>query len=130
MKIFITTILLLFGTIFLNPLYAQNEADDEYNIDVSETEDGYITDPFNNGHRSAPMLTPCTISYRNGVTIFSIEGTVNIVSYEIWGIDGEICLGVYNDERLFLDVLYSNKGEYIVVFTTADKKYKGYIWLQ
>ncbi|MDE6642615.1 MAG: hypothetical protein K2K27_00745 [Muribaculaceae bacterium] len=130
MKIFITTILLLFGTIFLNPLYAHNEADDEYNIEVSETEDGYITDPFNNGHRSAPMLTPCTISYRNGVTIFSIEGTVNIVSYEIWNVNGETCHGVYPAERQFINALFANKGEYIVVFTTTDKKYTGYIWLE
>ena len=130
MKIFITTILLLFGTIFLNPLYAHNEADDEYNIEVSETEDGYITDPFNNGHRSAPMLTPCTISYRNGVTIYSDEGTVDIVSYEIWSDDGEACLGTFSDERQFINALFANKGEYIVVFTTIDKKYTGYIWLE
>ena len=132
MKALITSLILLGWITVMSPvnLYADNGAEEDYDIELTESDDDYISDPFKNGHRSAPMLTPCTISYRSGVTIFSIEETVNIVLYEIWGVDGETCLGVYNDERMFLDVLYSNKGEYIVLFTTADKKYKGYIWLQ
>ena len=132
MKALTTSLILLGWITVMSPvnLYADNGAEEDYDIELTESDDDYISDPFKNGHRSAPMLMPCTISYRNGVTIFSIEGTVNIVSYEIWGVDGETCLGVYNDERMFLDALYSSKGEYIVVFTTADKKYKGYIWLE
>ena len=133
MKALITSLILLVWITVVAPvnLYADNGSDDDYDIELTESsnDDEVITDPKNKGNRSAPMLTSCTISYRNGVTIFSIEGSVNIVSYEIWDIDGETCLGISNDERMFLDALYSNKGEYIVVFTTADKKYMGCIWL-
>ena len=133
MKALITSLILLGWITVMAPvnLYADNGAEEDYDVELTESDnnDVVIRDPQNKGHRSAPMLTSCTISYRNGVTIFSIEGTVGIVSYEIWGVDGETCLGVYNDERMFLDALYSSKGEYIVVFTTADKKYMGCIWL-
>ena len=111
---------------------AGNGIDEDYDVELTEsdTDDEEIKDLPNKGKRTTPIFTPCTINYINGVTIFSIEGTVNIVSYEIWGIDGETCLGVYNDERMFLYALYSNKGEYIVVFKTNNKKYTGYIWLE
>ena len=132
MKTYAISILLLFGLIFSMPIYADNGCDEDYDIELTES-DGNDTRPLPSepkGKRSLPILIQCNISNINGVTIFSIEETVNIVSYEIWGIDGETCLGVYNDERMFLDALYSDKGEYIVVFNTADKKYKGYIWLE
>ena len=130
MKTYAISILLLFGLIFSMPIYADNGCDEDYDIELTESDDDSRIRPADpKGKRSAPMLTQCTISYNNGVTIHSEDGTIDIISYEIWGIDGETCLGVYNDERMFLDALYSSKGEYIVVFTTADKKYTGYIWL-
>ena len=106
--------------------------DDDYDISLTEEDDDGNRENKGEqkGHRSAPMLTPCTISHVNGVTIFSVAGQVEILSYEIWATDGNTCLGVYGDERMFLDALYADNGEYMVVFTTADKKYKGYIWLQ
>ena len=111
------------------PIYADNGCDEDYDIELTESDDDSRTRPTDpKGKRSAPMLTQCTISYNNGVTVYS-EEAVDIVSYEIWGIDGETCLGVYGNERQFLDALYSNKGEYIVVFTAINKKYKGFIWL-
>lgn len=106
--------------------------DDDYDITLTEDSDGSNVndDEQRKGHRSAPMLTACTISYVNGVKIHSASGSIEIVTYEIWDIDGAACLGIYNDERSFLNVLYGDKGEYMVIFTTTDKKYKGYIWLQ
>ena len=108
--------------------------DDDYDISLTEVDDdgddNVKNDDKHGGHRSAPMLTPCTISHVNGVTIFSVAGQVEILSYEIWATDSDTCLGVYGDERMFLDALYADNGEYMVVFTTADKKYKGYIWIQ
>ena len=106
--------------------------DDDYDISLTEEDDDGNRENKGEqkGHRSAPMLTPCTISYVNGVTIFSVAGQVEILSYEIWATDSDTCLGVYGDERMFLDALYADNGEYMVVFTTADKKYKGYIWIQ
>lgn len=108
-------------------LRADNE---DYDLPLVDESDDNVENKDKSGHRSAPILTPCTISYNNGVTIYSDEGPVDIVSYEIRDINSETCLGVYADERQFLDTLYSNKGEYIVVFTTINKKYKGYIWLK
>lgn len=106
--------------------------DDDYDISLTEEDDDGNRENKGEqkGHRSAPMLTPCTISHVNGVTIFSVAGQVEILSYEIWATDSDTCLGVYGDERMFLDALYADNGEYMVVFTTADKKYKGYIWIQ
>lgn len=129
----ILAILLLLGTSFFTPVLADDTNDEDYDIDLTETDgddDEYIRNLANKGHRSAPMLTPCTISYVNGVTIFATSGPVEILSYEIWDADGETCIGVYGSERVFLDVLYAVEGEYMVVFTTPGKIYKGYIWLQ
>ena len=112
-------------------LRADNE---DYDVLLSESEESDGDDSIHNdypkGHRSAPMLTPCTINYINGVTIYSDEGSIDIVSYEIWNVNGETCHGVYPAERQFINALFANKGEYIVVFTTTDKKYTGYIWLE
>ena len=131
MKTYTILLVLLFGLIFSMPIYADNGCDEDYDIELTESDDDSRTRPTDpKGKRSLPILIQCNISNVNGVTIYSDEGTVDIVSYEIWGIDGETCLGVYNDERIFLDALYSSKGKYIVVFTAADKKYTGYIWLE
>lgn len=128
----ILAILLLLGTSFFTAVLADDTNDEDYDIGLTETdEDNSRTkDPNSLGHRSVPMLTPCTISYVNGVTIFATSGPVEILSYEIWDADGETCIGVYGSERMFLDVLYAVEGEYMVVFTTPGKIYKGYIWLQ
>ena len=108
-------------------LRADNE---DYDLPLTDESDDNVENKDKSGHRSAPILTLCTISYNKGVTIYSDEGPVDIVSFEIWDVDDETCLGVYGNERQFLDALYSNKGEYIVVFTAINKKYKGFIWLE
>ncbi|MDE5970290.1 MAG: hypothetical protein K2K27_05015 [Muribaculaceae bacterium] len=129
MKTYAISILLLLGLVFDMPMYADNGCDEDYDIELTESDDDSRTRPADpKGHRSAPMLTPCTISYINGVTIYS-EEAVDIVSYEIWNVNGETCHGVYPAERQFINALFANKGEYIVVFTTIEKKYTGYIWL-
>ncbi|MDE5844158.1 MAG: hypothetical protein K2H44_02070 [Muribaculaceae bacterium] len=114
------------------PIYADNGCDDDYDIELTESDDN-DTRPLPSepkGKRSLPILIQCNIGNVNGVTIYSDEDTFDIVSYEIWDVDGEVCLGVYSSERQFLDALFANKGEYIVVFTAINKKYKGYIWLE
>lgn len=129
----ILAIMLLLGISFFTPVLADDTNDEDYDIGLIETDgddDKYWADPVSTGHRTAPMLTPCTISYVNGVTIYSTSGPVEILFYEIWDTDGETCLGVYGSERLFLDALYGSRGEYMVVFITSEKKYRGYIWLQ
>ena len=126
----ILAILLLLGTSFFTPVLADDTHDEDYDIGLTETygdDEENMDDRIKKGHRTAPMLTPCTISYVNGVTIFANSGPVEILSYEIWDADGETCLGVYVSERMFLDALYADKGDLIVVFNTTEKKYKGYI---
>ncbi|MDE5858388.1 MAG: hypothetical protein K2H32_08545 [Muribaculaceae bacterium] len=132
MKIYTIQLLLLFGLIFSMPIYADNGCDDDYDIELTESDDN-DTRPLPSepkGKRSLPILIQCNIGNVNGVTIYSDEDTFDIVSYEIWDVDGEVCLGVYSSERQFLDALFANKGEYIVVFTAINKKYKGFIWLE
>ena len=128
----ILAILLLLCTSFFTPVLADDTNDEDYDIGLIETDgdNDRTKDPNSLGHRSAPMLTPCTISYVKGVTIFAISGPVEILSYEIWDAAGETCIGVYGSERMFLDALYAVPDEYMVVFTTSEKIYKGYIWLQ
>ena len=130
MKTLIISLFLLTGSLFTMPIYADNEVDEDYDIELSESEDDARPRPqYPKGKRSLPILIQCNISNVNGVTIYSDEGTVDIVSYEIWNVNGETCHGVYSDERQFINALFAHKGEYIVVFTAINKKYKGFIWL-
>lgn len=129
----ILAILLLFCISFTTPVIADDTNDEDYDIGLIETDgedDERVKDKFQTGHRTAPMMIPCTISYVNGVTIYSTSGPVEILFYEIWDAEGETCLGTYGSERMFLDALYACGGEYMVAFTTSEKIYRGYIWLQ
>ena len=67
------------------------------------------------------------------VCIISAEGiqmdveAEEILSYEIWDADGEVCIASYTEESDFINALFSLEGEYQIQFTTEDYVYIGYI---
>lgn len=76
------------------------------------------------GHRAPARPIPCTVS-ENGIE-FAI-GADDIISYELWNADGEICLGVYSDDIDAANHIFSTPGEYQLVIEAGDYYYIGYI---
>lgn len=50
----------------------------------------------------------------------------DILSYEIWDTDGEICIASYTEESDFINALFSMEGEYQIHFSTEEYSYIGY----
>lgn len=67
------------------------------------------------------------------VCIISTEGIQmdfepnDILSYEIWNSDGEICVASYTEEADFINALFSMEGEYQIHFSTEEYSYIGYV---
>ena len=86
----------------------------EHNMDLDEE-----------GRRMPARPVCCTISNTDGVSISGCED--EIITYELWDIDGENCIATSVDEMDFLAVLYSLTGEYTIKLTTFNYIYIGYI---
>ena len=76
------------------------------------------------GHRTPARPIPCTVS-ENGIEL--AIGADDIISYELWDADGEICLGVYYDDIDAANHIFSTPGEYQLVIEAGDYYYIGYI---
>lgn len=76
------------------------------------------------GSRKPAGLIVCTIS-AEGIQM-GVE-TGEIMSYEIWDADGDICVASFTEESDFINVLFSMEGEYQIHFSTEEYSYFGYV---
>lgn len=76
------------------------------------------------GARKPAGLIVCTIS-AEGIQM-GVE-TGEIMSYEIWDADGDICVASFTEESDFINVLFSMEGEYQIHFSTEEYSYFGYV---
>lgn len=75
------------------------------------------------GSRIPAGIVVCTIS-TEGIQMNVEPG--DILSYEIWDTDGEICIASYTEESDFINALFSMEGEYQIHFSTEEYSYIGY----
>lgn len=76
------------------PVYKTGHSHDEYEIDK------------NPDTKMQPgRIIQCVISHYSGVDITGCDEP--IVSYEVWDVEGDICLGACSDESDFIDSFFS-----------------------
>lgn len=82
-------------------------------------------DADDDGHRAPGRPICCTISKDSGVTIPGCPD--DIISYEIWDADGNICLFASTDQSDFIDEIFSSHGEFMIRLNSNVYTYIGYI---
>lgn len=83
----------------------------------------YKPDVDERGKRIPSRRVQCIISEDSGVDITGCDEP--IVSYEIWDVEGDICLGAYSDESDFINSFFSMTGELQIRFQTKTCAYVG-----
>lgn len=76
------------------------------------------------GRRLPPRPIYCTIS-RDGINIAGLSE--EIISYEIWNEASEICFASFIEESEFLDFLFSQSGDFQLIFVTENYYISGNI---
>lgn len=84
----------------------------------------------NKGKRIPPRQVWCEISQSTGVLIGGMSRESEILSYEIIDACNNNSLAILCDEISFMDVLFSLKGEYKIVFVTVASTFQGYVCLE
>ncbi len=78
-------------------------------------------------YRKPTRPLACTIDPDYGISFIGQE-TPDFIMYEIYD-SGNACVGVYGDERAFIDALFSLTGEYRISLSTVYVTYSGYVVL-
>lgn len=86
--------------------------------------------PPGRGKRIPPRPVWCEISQSTGVLIGGISRESEILSYEIIDAGNNSSVAILCDEISFMEVLFSLKGEYKIVFMTAGSTFQGYVCLE
>lgn len=97
--------------------------------DNDNGDDGKIYPP-EKGKRIPPRPVWCEISQSTGVLIGGISRESEIISYEIKDAGNDNSIAILCDEFSFMDVLFSLKGEYKIVFMTVASTFQGYVCLE
>lgn len=98
----------------------------EYYVPVYKTGQSYDEhekDKDPDTKRQPRRINQCVISHYSGVDITGCDEP--IVSYEVWDVEGDVCLGAYSDESDFIDSFFSMTGELQVRFQTETYTYVG-----
>ncbi len=95
-------------------------------IPAESGQDSKPVDDLFNKHRIPTFPITCIID-ENGVS-FQMDTTPEIISYEIYDVDGMLICSV-GDEETFIQTLFSLSGNYTVVFRTQEYAYIGSIEL-
>ena len=80
------------------------------------------------GDRTPGCPIEAVISLDGGVEIQGID-SADILSYEVCDEEG-ICVASFADESGFTDFLFSDRGMYMVRFTTDDYIYIGFVEIE
>lgn len=126
MKQISTLIVIMLVTIFalsFQPVNAANS--DPLTVSLHKVEEGYPDqDPDEKGVRIPPRPVSCIIQ-ENGI-LASVDLN-DIISYEIWDIDGSVCVASFTEELDFIRYLFSYSGEYQIRLRANDYYYIGYL---
>ncbi len=99
-----------------------------YNVRLTKwlsTEFSRNYDPDKKGNRSFPLQFDCTISKNSGTVIFNCPD--EIIAYEIWDLEGDICLFITDEEKYFVNELFSLSVSCQIRLTAGEYTYVGYI---
>lgn len=99
-----------------------------YNVRLTKwlsTEFGRKHDPDKNGNRSFPSQFDCSISKNTGMIIYNCQD--DIIAYEIWNLEGDICLFITDEEKYFVNELFSLSVSCQIRLTAGEYTYVGYI---
>lgn len=124
MKKFVTFIAIVIACLFA--VQAANYT--SYSITLIKTYNDEPTlskGPDKGGHRTPPMPIPCTVSVAEGITAAIDEA--DIITYEIWDVEGEECIAVYANDTDAANHIFANPGEYQLCIITNEYSYIGYI---
>lgn len=94
-------------------------------VEVNPDSIGNGLDPALKGQRSLPSIYVSTLSQNNGISINGIN-TEDISLYEIYD-RNENCLGIFQDEEMFLEILFSLSGTYEIRFVLEEFTLTGMI---
>lgn len=75
---------------------------------------------------SAPVH--CVVDFENRCITGSFSS--ELISYEVWNEDGDLCLATFTNDSDLVDYLYYNDGTYQLRFYSTSYVYTGYISLQ
>lgn len=76
------------------------------------------------GRRMRPRPIYCTIS-PDGINVAGVSE--EIISYEVWDEVSGICVASFFEESDFLNYLFSQSGEFQLIFVTENHCISGYI---
>lgn len=99
-----------------------------YNVRLTKwlsTEFSRNYDPDKKGNRSFPLQFDCTISKNSGTVIFNCPD--EIIAYEIWDLEGDICLFITDEEKYFVNELFSLSVSCQIRLNAGEYTYVGYI---
>lgn len=99
-----------------------------YNVRLTKwlsTEFGRNYDPDKKGNRSFPLQFDCTISKNSGTVIFNCPD--EIIAYEIWDLEGDVCLFITDEEKYFVNELFSLSVSCQIRLNAGEYTYVGYI---
>lgn len=118
-----------------HPLHAQG-ATIEYSEDLieiylhqSDTDDDNTSDDerdkHNRGERMPQQPIVCSISNDSGISLPNYFDVSEISSFEIW--NQNTCIASFIDQKDFIDMIFSLKGEYQLIFRFKNYLLSGYI---
>lgn len=99
-----------------------------YNVRLTKwlsTEFGRKLDNDKGGNRSFPLQFDCTISKNTGTVNFNCQE--DIIDYEIWNLEGDICLFITDEEKYFVNELFSLSVSCQIRLNAGEYTYVGYI---
>lgn len=99
-----------------------------YNVRLTKwlsTEFGRKLDNDKGGNRSLPLQIDCTISKNSGTVIFNCPD--EIIAYEIWDLEGDVCLFITDEEKSFVNELFSLSVSCQIRLNAGEYTYVGYI---
>lgn len=82
-------------------------------------------DDSDQGHRVPARPINCSICAESGVIFHGSSD--EIISYEIWDIDGGMCLFASSDEYSFISEIFASDGEFQIRMYSDVYIYTGYI---
>lgn len=69
----------------------------------------------------------CSSTARSDTGTVSFNCQEDIIDYEIWNLDGEVCISITDDEKCFVNQLFSLSENCQIRFNAGEYTYVGYI---
>ena len=103
-------------------------------VDLTEIadvpEDSDPTEIKRPGRRTAPAPVRCLIDFTALTITGSSPKLTSVVEYQLWSVDGSVCLVTAATDNLFVTALLSQlPGEYLIILKGESYSLRGYLIL-